>query len=220
MRLLSSRPGLKTRLESESRPFRTTKEANLSAIGGTICVQNTVYSGGTQRRTHHSKTESLSAETAPFWRESVQPLLSLACLTPSGESVWPLFCMSGIACLLLRLIRSLLPIRHGLGLCQMSPIFVCGAAEPMCTSSAINEPNWIPICSQLSLLAIQMVTRAGSSGIQSRSALLSLRELNLTSSLSHYLNNHLFCLQLSLVAPTVSHCHWKRGGDIPPAAQL
>src|SRR6201995_5193645 len=156
--------------------------------------------------------ELLSAETTPFWRESVQLLLSLACLTPSGESVWPLFCMSGIACLLLRLIRSLLPIRHGLGLCQMSPIFVCGAAEPMCTSSAINEPNWIPICSQLSLLAIQMVTKAGSSVIQSRSALLSLRELNLMSSLSHYLNNRLFCLQLSLVAPTAFYCDWKRGG--------
>src|SRR6201995_3141625 len=78
--------------------------------------------------------------------------------------------------------------------------------------SAINKLNWTPICSQLCLLAIQMVTKAGSSGIQSRSAPLSLRELNLTSSLSHYLNNRLFILQLSLVAPTVFYCHWKRGG--------
>src|ERR1700759_3166820 len=170
MHLLSSRPGLKTRLGKESRPFRTTKEASLSAIGGTICVQNTVYSGGTRRGTVHSKTVSLSAETGPYWKESVQPLLSLACLTPSGESVWPLFCMSGIVCPLLRLIRGLPPIRHGLGLCQMSPIFVCGAAEPSFMYSAINELNWTPICSQLSLLAILMATRAGSSGIQSQSA--------------------------------------------------
>src|ERR1700742_2442809 len=65
-----------------------------------------------------------------------------------------------------------------------------------------------------------MFTRAGSSGIQSRSAPLSLRELNLTSSLSHYLNNRLFRLQLSLVAPTVFYCHWKGGGGIPPAAPI
>src|ERR1700759_2459829 len=151
MRLLSSRPGLKIRLESRSRLFRTTKEANLSAIGGTNCVQNTVYSGGTRRETAHSKTESLSAETGPYWRESVQPLLSLACLTPSGESVWPLFCMSGTVCPLLRLIRGPPPIRHGLGLCQMSPTFVCGAAGPSFTYSTTNELNWTLICSQLSL---------------------------------------------------------------------
>src|SRR6201999_4052106 len=170
MCLLRSKPGLKTRLGKASRPFRTTKEANLLAIGGTNSAQSTVYSGGTQRGTAHSKTELLSAETAPFWKESVQLLLSLACLTPSGESVWPLFCMFGIIYLLLRLIRDLLPMRHGLGLCQMSPTFVCGAAEPSFTYSATNELNWTPICSQLCLLAIQMVTRAGSSGIQSQSA--------------------------------------------------
>src|ERR1700742_3689458 len=119
--------------------------------------------------------ESLSAETGPYWRESVQPLLSLACPTPSGESVWPLFCMSGIVCPLLRLIRGLPPIRHGLGLCQMSPTFVCGAAELSFTYSATNELNLTPICSQLSLLAIQMVTRAGSSGVLSQSAPLSQR---------------------------------------------
>src|ERR1700743_409506 len=214
MHLLSSRPGLRIRLGKESRPFRTTKEASLLAIGGTICVQNTVYSGGTRRGTAHSKMESLSMETGPYWRESVQPLLSLACLTPSGESVWPLFCMFGIVCLLLRLIRGLLPIRHGLGLCQMSPTFVCGAAEPSFTYSVTNELNWIPICSQLCLLAIQMVTRAGSSGIQSQSTLLSLKELNLMSSFSPYPNSILLCLLLSLLAPTVSHCHWKWGGTL------
>src|SRR6201999_886365 len=104
--------------------------------------------------------------------------------------------MSGIVCSLLHLIRGPPPIRHGLGLCQTSPTFVCGAAEPSFTYSATNELNWTPICSQLCLLAIQMVTRAGSSGIQSQSAPLSQRELNLTSSLSHYLNNRLFRLQL------------------------
>src|SRR6201996_7176996 len=176
-----------------------TKEANLLAISGTNCVQNTVYSGGTQLGTAHSKMELLSMEIAPFWKESAQPLLSLACLTPSGESVWLLFCMSGIVCLLLHLIHGLLPIGHGLGLCQMSPTFVCGAAEPSFTYSAINELNWTPICSQLSLLAIQMVTRAGSSGILSQSALLSLRELNLMSSLSPYPNSLSQRLLLSLV---------------------
>src|ERR1700744_1964681 len=156
--------------------------------------------------------ESLSAETGRFWKESVQPLLSLAYLTPSGESVWPLFCMSGIICPLLRLIRGPPPIRHGLGPCQMSPTFVCGAAEPSFTYNATNELNWTPICSQLSLLAIQMVTRAGSSGIQSQSALLSLKELNSMSSLSLYPNSLLLRLLLSLLAAIVSHCHWKRGG--------
>src|ERR1700761_4340724 len=133
MHLLSSRPGLKIRLGKESRPSRMTKEASLLAIGGTSCVQNMVYSAGTRRRTTHSKMELLSTETGPYWKESVQPLLSLACLTPSGESVWPLICMSGIVCLLLPLIRGLPPIRHGLGLCQMSPTFVCGAAGPLFT---------------------------------------------------------------------------------------
>src|ERR1700742_3298241 len=170
------------------------------------------YSGGTRRGTAHSKTELLSAETAPFWKESVQLLLRLAYLTPSGESVWPLFFMSGIVCPLLRLIRGLLPIRHGLGPCQMSPTFVCGAVEPSFTYSTTNELNWIPICSQLSLLAIQMVTRAGNSGIQSQSALLSLRELNSMSSLSPYSNSLLLRLLLSLLAPIVAHCHWKQGG--------
>src|ERR1700742_3385314 len=170
------------------------------------------YSSGTQLETAHSKMESLSAETGRFWKESVQLLLSLAYLTPSGESVWPHFCMFGIVCRLLRLIRGPPPIRHGLGLCQMSPTFVCGAAEPSFTYNVINELNWTPICSQLSLLAIQMVTRAGSSGILSQSAPLSQRELNSTSSLSPYQNSLLFRLQLSLLAPTASHCHWKRGG--------
>src|ERR1700759_1580626 len=100
--------------------------------------------------------------------------------------------MSGTICLLLHLIHGLPPIKHGLGPCQTSPTFVCGAAGPSFTYSATNELNWTPICSQLSLLAIQMVTRAGSSGIQSQSAPLSQRELNLMSSLSHYLNNRLF----------------------------
>src|SRR6201996_8286634 len=212
MCLLSSRPGLKIRLESGSRLFRMTREANLSAISGMICVQNTVYSGGTQHRTAHSKMELLSAETGPFLRELVQHLLSLACLTPSGESVWPLFCMFGIVCPLLRLIRGLPPIRHGLGPCQTSPIFVCGAAELSFTYSAINELNWTLICSQLCLLAIQMVTRAGSSGIQSQSALLSLKELNSMSSLSPYPNSLLLHLLLSLLTLIVSHCHWKQGG--------
>src|ERR1700744_2089329 len=133
--------------------------------------------------------ESLSAETGRFWKESVQPLLSLAYLTPSGESVWPLFCMSGIVCPLLHLIRGPHPIRHGLGPCQTSPIFVCGAAEPSFSYSVTNELNWTPICSQLCLLAIQMATRAGSSGIQSQSTPLSLREMNSMSSLSPYQNN-------------------------------
>src|SRR6202012_1775866 len=112
----------------------------------------------------------------------------------------------------LRLIRGPPPIRHGLGPCQMSPTFVCGAAEPSFTYNATNELNWTPICSQLSLLAIQMVTRAGSSGIQSQSALLSLKELNSMSSLSLYPNSLLLRLLLSLLAAIVSHCHWKRGG--------
>ena len=156
--------------------------------------------------------ESLSAETGPYQKESVQLLLSLACLTPSGESVWPLFCMSGIVCPLLRLLRGPPPIRHGLGPCQTSPIFVCGAAELSFTYSAINELNWTLICSQLCLLAIQMATRAGSSGIQSQSAPLSLRELNSMSSLSPYPNSLLLRLLLSLLTLIVSHCHWKRGG--------
>src|ERR1700759_4630605 len=105
--------------------------------------------------------ELLSVEIGPYWRESVQPLLSLACLTPSGEGVWLHFCMSGIVCPLLRLIRGPLPIRHGLGPCQTSTTFVCGAAELLFTYSAINELNWIPICSQPSLLAILMATKAG-----------------------------------------------------------
>src|ERR1700742_1266839 len=120
--------------------------------------------------------------------------------------------MSGIVCLLLRLIRGPPPIRHGLGLCQTSPIFVCGVAELSFTYSATNEPNWTPICSQLCLLAILMVTRAGSSGIQSQSALLSLKELNSMSSLSPYPNSLLLRLLLSLLAPIVAHCHWKQGG--------
>src|ERR1700759_4347811 len=99
--------------------------------------------------------ESLSAETGRFWKESVQPLLSLAYLTPSGERVWPLFCMFGIVCPLLCLICGLPPIRHGLGPCQMSPTFVCGAAGPLFTYSMTNELNWTPICSQMCLLAIQ-----------------------------------------------------------------
>src|ERR1700742_3706902 len=160
-----------------------------------------IYSSGTQLETAHSRTELLSMEIAPFWRESVQPLLSLACLTPSGESVWPLFCMFGIVYPLLRLIRGPPPIRHGLGLCQMSPTFVCGAAEPLFTYSMTNKLNWTPICSQLCLLAIQMVTRAGSSEILSQSAPLSLRELNLMSSVSPYPNSLLLCLLLSLLAP-------------------
>src|ERR1700742_1658252 len=128
--------------------------------------------------------------------------------------------MSGIVCPLLRLIRGPLPIRHGLGPCQTSPTFVCGAAELSFTYSTINELNWIPICSQPSLLAILMATKAGSSGIQSQSAPLSQRELNSTSSLSPYQNSLLLHLLLSLIAPTASHCHWKRGGVIPPAAPI
>src|ERR1700742_4217659 len=120
--------------------------------------------------------------------------------------------MSGIVCSLLHLIRGLPPIRHGLGLCQTSPTFVCGAAGPSFTYSVTNKLNWTPICSQLSLLDIQMATRAGSSGIQSQSAPLSLRELNSTSSLSPYQNSLLLRLLLSLLAPTASHCHWRWGG--------
>src|ERR1700742_564136 len=120
--------------------------------------------------------------------------------------------MSGIVCSLLHLIRGPPPIRHGLGLCQTSPIFVCGAAGPSFTYSAINELNWTLICSQLCLLAIQMVTKAGSSGIKSQSTPLSQRELNSMSSLSPYPNSLLLHLLLSLLAPTVSHCHWKQGG--------
>src|ERR1700761_4604740 len=120
--------------------------------------------------------------------------------------------MFGTVCPLLRLIRVLLPIRRGLGLCQTSPTFVCGAAGPSFTYSATNELNWTLICSQLCLLAIQMVTRAGNSGIQSQSAPLSLRELNSMSSLSPYPNSLLLHLLLSLLTLIVSHCHWKQGG--------
>src|ERR1700743_698093 len=65
-----------------------------------------------------------------------------------------------------------------------------------------------------------MATKAGSSGIESQSTPLSQRELNSMSSLSPYQNSLLLRLLLSLLAPTVSHCHWKRGGDIPPAAPI
>src|ERR1700742_1726517 len=65
-----------------------------------------------------------------------------------------------------------------------------------------------------------MATRAGSSGIQFLSAPLSLRELNSMSSLSPYPNSLSQRLLLSLAARAVSHCHWKQGGDIPPAAPI